>query len=256
MKKNERVDELLMDNILIGSRKSVMAGDDNLASGAEFVFEISSLLLQRICMAEKILFELNDNDVQSNRCLHQYYTNNLVEPSTVVGGALLKDWKQIPGRDSVFDGIPTASIQSQRSTGGEHLDDLQSESAECVERASPDAEPSEIPSGTQNDIVSSMDEEVTDTAGTDDTIILDTNALEVELNFINSRIRSSQNFVENPVPSVDCDSETTVAQSHRGPSPDLFDDDDDYGCDANYVQSDSLTCAYKSCPSIANASFM
>lgn len=235
-----------------------MASNDNTVSGAEFVFEISSSLLQRICMAEKILFELNDNDVQSNRCLHQYYTNNLVEPSTVAGGALLKDWKEIPGRDSVFDGILTTSIPSQKSTGDEHFNDIvQSESTECVERARPDAEPSEIPHGTQNDIVCLIDEEVTDTAGTDDTIILDTNALEVELNFINSRIRSSQNFVENPVPSVDCDSERTEAESHRGPSPDLFDDDDDdYGCDANYLQSDSLTCACKSYPPIANASFM
>lgn len=248
-RKRERIDELLTDNILIGSRKS-RESNSTMAIGAQFVFDISSKLLQRICIAEKILFELNDSDVQSDRCLHQYYTNNLVEPSTVVVGALLRDWKAIPGRDSVFDGIPTTNPlhpldSSQATINDEPFNEMvENEPEECVERTSPDPDPSEIVAEIENDNVIPMEvvEEVA-SADTDETVIVDTNDIEAELNLINSRMRSSQNYVDAPATSAICDSETIAYESHRGPSPDLFDDEDD-DCDANYFESESLTCAY------------
>lgn len=255
LKMRERIDELLTDNILIGSRKSRQSKHSS-AADAQFVFEISSKLLQRICIAEKILFELNDNDVQSDRCLYKYYTNNLVEPSTVMVGALLRDWKEIPGRDSVFDGIPTTlDTPPQEAIDVEHPSEIvKNEPADCVERASADPEPSEIVSETENDIVSSMEvaEKMIASADTDDTIIVDTNAIEVELDLINARIRSSQNFVDMPVSSVICGTEATAIESQRGPSPDLF-DDDDYDCDGNFFETNSLTCAYKGYFSFDNA---
>lgn len=240
LKTRERVDELLMDNIMIGSRKS-KESNDNMGSAADFIFDISSKLLQRICMPEKILFELNDSDVLSERCLHQYYTNNLVERSAVAVGALLRDWKEIPGRDSVFDGIPTTPSSKQEAVGDEYSSEtVDKDLAECVELAF------EIPVESEKCAVGSMNdvEEITASADTEATIIVDTNDIEVELNLINSRIRSSQNFVDSHAPSVICDSETKALESHRGPSPDLFDDDDD-DYHANYSESDALTCESK-----------
>lgn len=199
-------------------------------------------------MAEKILFRLNDNDVQSERCLHQYYTNNLVEPSTVTIGALLRNWKEIPGRDIVFDGISMTSNSTPETFGVEHSNEIvETDPAECVEHATRISNPIVHFDEAVNDIVSSMDvvDEITASASTDDTIIVDTNAIEVELNLINAQIRSSQNFIESPPPMNICDSETIPIESHRGPSPDLF-DDDDCDFDANCSKSNSLTCAYKS----------
>lgn len=247
LRKRERVNELLIDNILIESRKS-RESDNTVARRAEFVFDVSSSLLQRICMAEKILFALDDNDVQSDRCLHQYYTNNIVEPSMVAVGALLRDWSRIPGRDSVFDGIPTALETAQEAIDVEPSEIVhsQNEPEECVEHVSPEPGPSEIRGETEIDSVESSEvmENVTASAETDDTIIVDANAIEVELNLINSRMRSSQHFVELPALAVGCDSATIATESHRGPSPDLF-DDDDYDYDANCLESGSLSCAYR-----------
>lgn len=222
---------------MIGSRKSREA-NDHMDSAAEFVFDISSKLLQRICMSEKILFELNDSDMSSDRCLHQYYTNNLVERSAVAIGALLRDWKKIPGRDSVFDGIPATSDLTQEAIVNElSTVTVEKDLEECVERAD------EIPVESENHAVSSMEdvEELTASADTEATIIVDTNDVEVELNLINTRIRSSQNFVDAHALSVICGSETAPLESHRGPSPDLF-DDDDYDYHANYSESDAVTC--------------
>lgn len=246
LKTRERVDELLMDNIMISSRKS-RESEDSMGSAVEFVFDISSKILQRICMPEKILFELNDSDVQSDRCIHQYYTNNLVERSAVAVGALLRDWNEIPGRDSVFDGILATLNQTQEVIGDELEHPSEStgkELAECVDRASSDSDHCEMPVESENYVTSSMDdvEEITASADTEATIIVDTNDIEVELNLINSRIRSSQNFVESHAPI--CYSETVAVESHRGPSPDLF-DDDDYDYDANYSESDAMTCESK-----------
>lgn len=244
LKTRERVDELLIDNIMIASRKS-RESNDTVASAVEFVFDISSKLLQRICMPEKILFELNDSDVPSDRCLHQYYTNNLVERSAIAVGALLRNWKEIPGRDSVFDGIPATLNQTQEVIGDDQPKDrAEKELAECVDRASINSDHYEMPLESDNYVASSVVdvEEMTASADTEATIIVDTNDIEVELNFINSRIRSSQNFVETHAPI--CDSETVAVEPHRGPSPDLF-DDDDYDYDVNYSESDALTCESK-----------
>lgn len=246
LRKFERIDELLMDNILILSRKRRASNGSNV--DADFVYDISSKLLQRFCMTEKILFELNDNDVQSERCIQQYYTNNLVEPSTVAIGSLLRDWSKIPGRDSVFDGIPT----TQEATSNEHREieiELSNEPdrsfQDCVDRISLNpVVDAEISSESQNTVVSQMEvEEAIASHGTDDTIILDTNDIEAELNLINSRIRLSENFAEmQSGPSEICDSKLMRSEFIRGPSPDLF-DDDDYD-DGSEFEKDSLACAF------------
>lgn len=230
-RRRERIDDLLTDNILIESLK-LRESSQAMDTDAHFVFDVSSKVLQRICVAEKILLEINDSAVRSDRCIQQYYTNNLVEQSTVAVGSLLRNWNDIPGRDSVFDGFPPPP---QAITVDKHDREMpEIEQDECNELVILDQNV-EFVDESRN--VESVREIATTSDDTDETIIVDTNAIEAELNVINSRVRLDQDFAASTV----CGSKTIALELHRGPSPDLF-DDDDYDYDANYRESDSFTC--------------
>lgn len=254
MRKREQIDAILTDNILIESRQMRELKSSEI-SGADCVFEISSKNLQRICVAEKILYELDKNDADTRQCLYQYYTNNLVEPSTVVVGALLRDWGKIPGRDSIFDGITPALLQTEAPVTQEMIEDhdhdpCDIEPNEKELNASPVPEPNTVSNiETENAVAgpTAEDEIATVSAETDDTLIVDPNDIEAELNMINTRIRASQEFIDAAPSTMNLGNcgESIATYSHRGPSPDLFDDDDgDCGYGVDYFHSDSLVCAY------------
>lgn len=208
-KQKEKVDELLLDNILIESRLKRKTAESD--GSRDFLYEIYSPQLQRVCLTERILFEINRSEVRSSQQLFSYYTNNLVEVSSAAAGALLKDWSLIPGRDRKFDGIfadePEERLETNSIEIAEQLErDEQSlkNNSNMFEAEPPEEEPVESARG---------DEDVT--------IIVQSDEIETRLNEINTQIRLSQNFARSPSDI------STDGNTQRCPSPDLFDDIDD-----------------------------
>lgn len=101
-KARKKIDDILLNNIIVESNPIC----DQLLANALTNYtpmEIHSRRLQRICVSERILFELNSCEIHSNANGQSYYTNNLVEPSKHRAGILLRDWSRIPGRDAIYD---------------------------------------------------------------------------------------------------------------------------------------------------------
>ncbi|XP_031631426.1 structure-specific endonuclease subunit SLX4 isoform X2 [Contarinia nasturtii] len=249
MKQRQKVDEFLVDNIKVHSHLSNLSQS---ASNGQ-AYEIYSNRLQRICMQERILFEISSCDIHSKNNILSYYTNNLVERSELQAGALLRDWSKIPGRDSIYDCIeyandkdktdePVMHSQPETIENGNILDnqpddvteyfDAEKEYSsapmdiedihECEQRqiqkqfeASKNDE--QWQEQNQNDVLSSDDD-------ADATIMMESNDIQLKVDAINSKLRLSQNFSDIFQPTV-----VTLETTHaiRAPSPDLFDDDDD-----------------------------
>lgn len=222
-KQKGKVDELLLDNILIESRLKRKTAD--LDANCDFLYEIYSPHLQKICLTERILFEINRCEVRSSQQLLSYYTNNLVEVSSAPAGALLKDWSLIPGRDEKFDGMfakePAERLEANSIKNDEksELDEREWENNLNVFGAELTGE--ESPKSARGDV--------------DVTIIVQSNEIETRLNEINTQIRLSQNFGRSPS-EISMDGNT-----QRCPSPDLFDDIDEFLEEAD--SEEILPCA-------------
>lgn len=111
-----KVDELLLDNIIVESSHSNRPSSPEYFTVPEYTtYDIYSKFLQRICVSERILFSINSCEEHTTGSIRSYYTNNLVELSNVPSGALLKDWSKIPGRDSIYDGIESSHNENDET---------------------------------------------------------------------------------------------------------------------------------------------
>lgn len=215
-KRKKIIDDFMLDSILITSR--LKRTNNNLQIDCDFLYEISNKLLQRVCMPERTLFELNRNEIQINQNLSSYYTNNLVEVSLVECGALLKDWSTIPGRDCVFDGIFSENnkvVEQQQLQQNEEMEIEVSENNEG---------PNEVDATV---IYDAKEYETIENKQSND--------LEISLNHINSQIHQSQQF---------CGSSSDISVQEmleRCVSPDIFDEDEDI-MDYKNSSSDSICC--------------
>lgn len=113
-KVREKIDEILVNNIIVESSQSKCLQEPELISLSNYSsYEIYSKNLQRICVPERILFEINGCAEHSSCNILSYYTNNLVERTDLRAGVLLRDWSRIPGRDSIYDGFTTSATSQQ-----------------------------------------------------------------------------------------------------------------------------------------------
>lgn len=247
-KVRNKIDEILLNNIVVESSQA-----DRLKSseGIDLIdytpHDIYSRHLQRICVSERILFELNNCDKNTKSNLRSYYTNNLVDMSELEANALLKDWSQIPGRDTIYDTIDGIQKAATEIIGTDAMTVISSSPEYDIQTESnkDDADNDQI-----HEITSPSDEQQMDSAGCsrtiqssqflsldvesdsttqslDDenrTIVMDTNDIKLKIDAINSTIRSSQQFCDNfKLSEFTCQATTTA----RAQSPDLFDDDDE-----------------------------
>lgn len=281
-KVREKVDELLLNNIIVESSQSKRSESPVYFSLPEYTpYEIYSKRLQRICVSERILFEVNSCDTHSKSNILSYYTNNLVERSELQAGVLLRDWSKIPGRDSIYDGgtnennkTDATVISSQPeftngSDGGgvddnecEFIDEaihnekeevetqqqqysnspmfiqdqeqkLDREENQRINENEDENHATHIDSvenhfndrlqeleASQNEAVASSDDDA------DATLMMDSDDIQLKVDAINSKIRLSQNYSDMFQPTVV--TYDTATHTVRAPSPDLFDDDDDY----------------------------
>lgn len=264
-KVRDKIDEILLNNIIVESNQA-----DRLKSSERIVaIEYSphcvhSRRLQRICIAERILFERNHCDKNTKTDLRSYYTNNLVDASELGAEALLKDWSKIPGRDSIFDGIqataneiiesdattvisssPEYDIQTESSLSEFDAADKRDDQIENTFIVTTDQRSAGCSNATQFSQMAAMEIENDGAAqSTDDqdrTLIMDLSDIQSKIDAINSKIRTSQQFGQTLQESdFTCQAATTT----RAPSPDLFDDDDDDDNDAA-VKSDGIRKNYR-----------
>lgn len=271
----EKIDELLLNNIIVESGQTKRSESPVYFSLPEYIpYEIYSKRLQRICVSERILFEVNACETHTKSNILSYYTNNLVERTELEAGVLLRDWSKIPGRDSLYDGITTDDktdttvISSQpASTSGDCFDENGFDIAESDEYETTEVQqqylvtpmetqqlqhkedhqriermdqvnaeitgnefnendqvPKEEPN--RNDAATSHDDGDDGGEDADATVMMDTDDIQLTVDAINSKIRLSQNFSDIFQPTVV--TYETTAHTLRAPSPDLFDDDDDY----------------------------
>lgn len=264
-KVRDKIDEILLNNIIVESSQA-----DRLKSSEQVDIIsysphcIHSRRLQRICISERILFELNNCDKNTKSSLCSYYTNNLVEASEAGAETLLKDWSKIPGRDSIYDGMhgaaneitetdeavavtissPEYDIQTESSLseadGGKFDEQIEDAVTETDDQQMDTAGCSNVyQSSNAMDIGSdSAVQDVDDIDDNDRTLIMNLDDIQSKINAINSNIRLSQQFCDTAeAMDFTCQATTTL----RAPSPDLFDDDDDvveYCADNDLAVSD------------------
>lgn len=250
-KAREKIDEILLNNIIVESNQSKLTSSPELFTTSNYTpYEIHSRRLQRICITERILFELNGCDEETWCNIRSYYTNNLVEPSEHKAGVLLKDWSTIPGRDSIYDGITESENEMNKTESAVissspcfdiPLDDEETEvQAKCDDDH-------QIKSALNNDVADDRqvetagcsneiqqrgcspmdiheDGEAEDSGDENATLLMDSDDIQLKIDAINSKIRLSQNFSDILQPSV---LTYEAATTTRALSPDLFDDDDD-----------------------------
>lgn len=127
-KVRKKIDELLVNNIIVESRQTQCATEPNLFTLPDYSsYEIFSKRLQRICVSERILFEINGCPDHSGDNILAYYTNNLVERTDLRAGVLLRDWSKIPGRDSIYDSRTNASDKSDTEHMGKQIESMETE---------------------------------------------------------------------------------------------------------------------------------
>lgn len=224
----EKIDDILCNNIIIESRRPEypeLFVDES--------FQVFSKRLQRICIPERILFEIGACEKSVMNNIFSYYTNNLVEIQRMAAGALLKDWSKIPGRDSIYDAIKFVNktdnvvvISSESEPISEEIEKIDfhdtemRDNAENIVMISSESEP--IPETEESDDVEMKPSEEDDDENK--TIILNSDDIQSQVDAINAKIRVSTNFVDvfNPI-VVTHETSTTI----RSPSPDLFEDDDE-----------------------------
>lgn len=260
-KVREKIDEMLVNNIIVESRQSKCLQEPELFSLSNYSsYEIYSKNLQRICVPERILFELNGCAEHSGCNILSYYTNNLVERTDLRAGVLLRDWSKIPGRDSIYDGFTTSATTQNDHMNTDTESDSENIEMECnktdyatvitsqcqpmdncvadndqinvekcleaMERIEDEQiEDTESIEPNENPTV---DDEYQNSAGSSDdedvTFVLDSNDIQLKVDAINSKIRLSQScsdFFDPAILTYD------TAATTRAISPDLFDDDDD-----------------------------
>lgn len=250
---NQKIDELLCDNITFEARATKITPE---SVDVEIFgnYEVFSKNLQRICMPERILYEISacDKDIKDNYA--SFYTNNLVEIQWIEAGTLLKDWSKIPGRDGIYDGIPDkteaeepmeiddlVSSESEPFDEEQHIDEEQPNSEEPEKIEIADHLPQELRQSKEENVKKSIDiiesdissNEINAADYEDKTIIVDSEEIQLQVEEINSKIRLSQNLAD-VFNLVVVEHESTNAL--RCPSPDLFDDDDDNDDDSHGIQ--------------------
>lgn len=104
----DKVDEILVNNISVESSTA-----RNVSPDAMYI--IYSEQLQRACVPEQVLYGINGTAMATGAEIRSYYTNNLVEPSGLRAGVLLKHWSDIPGRDAIYDDTRFSARQRQRA---------------------------------------------------------------------------------------------------------------------------------------------
>lgn len=212
-------------------------------------YEITSKSLQRHFVPEALLFTTSSNDTASNKNIQIYYTNNLVEMSTLEAGVLLRDWSTIPGRDSIFDCIPKKFIktdqsdiasQEVQSAGDEQSQEKSmhdiatcsnpTETSECmnedVEQQSHDVRLSPVPTDglhvseamevdipnvehEQNTLTQKDCIQCEDEEDVDKTILINNFDIQQKLDLINCQIRNSQQIESSSLSSQD-DGNTSI----------------------------------------------
>lgn len=210
-------------------------------------YEITSTSLQKSFMSEQILFSANAIEANTTNCISQYYTNNLVSPSRVKCGALLRDWDLIPGRDNLFDGIPSSIRKEQEAA--EQIDTDLAMEENCIEmtvikeaeksscKNKPEAYTSE-PRGyadTTNDL--------------EKTILLDNEDIQNKLDVINTQLQYGQllNTSSEIIQTVQNTSENNQRYCERSSSPDLFADcdiDEGNNFDDSFNSNSSMCVEY------------
>lgn len=253
---HDKIDEILMNNIIVESSQREKTSSENIYFELPDYtpLEIYSRRLQRICISERILFELNGCVEHSSGNYLSYYTNNLVERSEVGAGVLLRDWSKIAGRDSIYDGIKCSSqdiqetdtnkVSSQPKPEAGYYDE-QTDIAHCsgilkhfshslMDSQKQDKRHEVEHSKNQNQDTSNhgrtndqMENQYGVASSDDDadaTVVMDSNDIQLKVDAINSKIRLSQNFCDIFQPAIVT---YEFSSSVRAPSPDLFDDDDD-----------------------------
>lgn len=252
---NQKIDELLCDNITFEARATKITPESVDVEIFEN-YEVFSKNLQRICVPERILYEISacDKDIKDNYA--SFYTNNLVETKWIEAGTLLKDWSKIPGRDGIYDGIRdkaeteapmelddlvVVSSESEPFDEEKPIDEEQPngeerENIEIFDHLSQETRRSEgenvkkdidiIESDVAPNEINAADEE-------NRTIIVDPDEMQLQVEEINTKMRLSQNFADVFNPVV-VEHESTNAL--RCPSPDLFDDDIDDEDDSRGIE--------------------
>lgn len=218
-KQKEKIDQILLDNIMVESRLCKQKTDATNAN-CDFIYEISSSTLRRICLFEKVLFEMNQNDEPTIDNLHNFYTNNLVDVSELSADHLLRDWAEIPGRDDIFDGLDRNKSADETQSCSDEI----TEDKEIL--TSSQAQSFEVENKCEDD--DANDEMASEAKNSEATIIVDEGDMEYELDVINTQIRLSQNFSEPPNSplSTQASESNHLTSDYRATSPDLFDDND------------------------------
>lgn len=243
-----KVDELLLNNIIIeSSQREKITKETNYFNLPDYnPSEIYSKRLQRICISERILFEMNGHKEHSNGNILSYYTNNLVERSKVQAGVLLKDWSKIAGRDSIYDGVKCSTPENQENEfpsqsaleadydnedietvhrSGILEQDEQQEQMQYEENSRDQFNSYDNNNEIQTNVEMPEDIDIASLEGDGDaTIVMDANDIQLKVDTINTKIRLSKNFCDIFHPALVTYESTS---SIRATSPDLFDDDDD-----------------------------
>lgn len=245
-KVRDKIDEILLNNIIVeSSQADRLKSSERIDIAGYSPHCIHSRRLQRICISERILFEMNNCDRNTNSGLCSYYTNNLVEASEAGAETLLKDWSKIPGRDSIYDGVHGTTSEVNETDEHEAVTasspeyDIQTESSlseadggkidEQIEHAFTVTDDQQMDTAGCSNVYQSSaamdgksDSAVHDVEDNDRTLIMNFEDIQSKINTINSNIRLSQQFCD-----MDTDFTCQAATTLRAPSPDLFDDDDD-----------------------------
>lgn len=259
-KVRDKIQEIIVNNIIIEANQANQneVAEQRFDLADNQLFEIHSRRLQRMCMPQRILFELNscEENVEDNRS--SYYTNNLVEPSTLKAGVLLKDWSRIPGRDTIYDGNVKPTTVNQKTDDANVIMcdtqqsspeyDIQTDSEEIVDKCDAqqdDLDKCSVGAATENQQMETagcstmnqasraspmqieMEHQADDSSDEDRTFVMDSDDIQLKVDAINTKIRLSQNYFDILQAPVLIQEAANVI---RPPSPDLFDDDDDDEC--------------------------
>lgn len=229
-KVRDKIDEILVNNIIVESSQSTKPSSPTDFDGSAYTpYEIHSRRLQRICVSERILFEMNSHTEHSKQL--SYYTNNLVKRSKLQAGVLLKDWSQIPGRDDFYDGFKTSETKNYKTDTNvitsvlEADDELNNDVDEDQEvETAGCSDPMRLYSNSNSPMDTEDGNRAEAVDDEDMTILIDSDDIQLKVNAINSQIRLSQKYSDIFEPS---NVTYEAATATRALSPDLFDDDDD-----------------------------
>lgn len=227
-KVTKKVNEILMEST-IPKRKEVAVVDGS-------SYEITSDILYKYLLPEKMLFKINSSESMSSDNLNMYYTNNLMSPAKCKSGVLLRDWASIPGRDSLFDCVPS-SVRQQRECLQSEYDAVEIDELPIIEACSPLSEASDaiIQEIDNNDVPNAIPFDVNNDQSHQDvsvdvekTVLLDQDDIQDQLDVINSQIRLSQllNTSEEKIQTTADTSDDKTRRFSRESSPDMFADCD------------------------------